>query len=250
MKIAICDDRREDILCLRTLIEESRYCPENVEICEYSNGQELLDNYLKFDAVFLDMQMKGMDGKQTAEEIRKRDPHVTLSFYSGFETPANLVLRSRPHSYLMKNSDRDEIIQDIDQILRELTEKEEIPKVVAIFDGSALILDLSDILFISINNKGTEIWLTGEMAEKILGPLKKNQAMAVKSSVKITEYYQQLKDYGFIYANKSYIVNVRNVLRRETYSVTLKGGVELSISRSRKKEFDEGFGKYWKIKKR
>lgn len=248
MKIAICDDCLEDIKILEELIRKSKRCPVNLDFYEFYSGRALLANYTNFDAIFLDVSMRGMDGKQTAEAIRKRDSEVILSFYSGYESTANEVLKSRPYRYLMKNSKKEEMLSDIDMILLEVEKRELLPRLPVICDGKVFLLDLSSILYISIYNKGSCIWITDARAEEIWGPNWKPEDTAINSSVKMDTYYEELKNYGFIYASKSYIVNSENVVARIKDTIKLKGGHEIGISRSRKKSFDNEFSRFWGIK--
>ena len=78
--IAICDDSELD---RSLLIEDVRKCEkyrETVRFHQYSSGKELLAamELTRFSLIFLDIQMQGMDGERTAEEIRKMDDSVVL----------------------------------------------------------------------------------------------------------------------------------------------------------------------------
>lgn len=244
MKIAICDDCLEDIKYLEKLITASEFSSKDIVFLEYVSGETLLESILDFDAIFLDMQLEGMDGKRTAEHIRKRDSEVLISFYSGFETSANQILRSRPYSYLMKNSAEKELSLEVDRILCELLERKRTPGVSVACDGQVFVLKTSDILYISIYNKGSKVWITDEKAEEIWCSDRKGNENTIRSTVKLDEYYQRLKDYGFIYASKSYIVNAEKVAARRDQYVVLNGGHQLNVSRSRTREFDDEFGRY------
>lgn len=59
------------------------------------------------------------------------------------------------------------------------------------------------------------------------------------------EYYNELKDYGFLYAKVSYIINIRHIITREKSLVVMSGGIKLTVSRSRKKAFDDQLMSYW-----
>lgn len=73
MRIAICDDETQ----IRELLKDkiSRYCfTNNIELNlqTFENGEELLkDDFQTFDVLFLDVDMPGIDGLETAKEIRK-----------------------------------------------------------------------------------------------------------------------------------------------------------------------------------
>ena len=55
------------------------------------NGQEALDRLKgeKFDAVFTDLRMPGMDGLQVAEEIRSAQPWTPVVIVTGYGSPAS-----------------------------------------------------------------------------------------------------------------------------------------------------------------
>lgn len=247
MKIAICDDCKADVKYLRELIKDSEFYSKSLELFEYSSGEELLENYSDFDAVFLDMQMGGMDGNETAERIRKDDSEVIISFYSGFEVAAHKVLHSQPYRYLIKGSEKERLSLDIDMVLKKVMEKKRKRQLEVKYRGETVLLKLSDILYITINGKSSQIWITDKKATEIWGAKDKPQELAIKSGTNLRTYYQQLKDYGFIHASKSYIVNAENVVAQSPCNVTLKGGYKLSLTRGEKKTFEEEFGKYWSL---
>ena len=71
-----------------------KYGNENhveVKITSYGSGSQLLLNYQKrkFDVIFLDVSMPEMDGFETAEEIRKSDPDVSIVFCTSYYTITN-----------------------------------------------------------------------------------------------------------------------------------------------------------------
>lgn len=248
MKIAVCDDSLNDMRYLEQLIRSSKLCPDNVCFYEYASGGELLNNFMEFDAIFLDIQMTGMDGRTAAEQIRKYDPEVVLSFYSGFEISARRVLKSHPFIYLMKGSDKQELCSEIDIVLSEVLRKKEVPRVPVTCDGKMYVLSTSEILYISILSKGTGILVTEPKAREVWGEKFKTTEQMLKSATRIEDYYERLKYFGFLYASKSYIINAEHVVARFPNSVQLRNGEELSVSRSRKREFDAGFSQYWGTK--
>lgn len=246
MKIAICDDCQEDIDELKRLIVQSRYCPSYWECCEFHSGKELLESKVSFDAVFLDIQMEEMKGNTVGERLRERDANVMILFYTGYDMNASQIFKCRPQGYLMKDAGQKELMRNLDSVLEDLCSKKE-RKLPIACDGKAFVLDLSDILYISIKNKGTEFWLTQQAAERLGISSKTFGGARIKSPVKLNEYYQKLKDQGFISGHNSYIINAHHVEARQNDVVYLSDGQQLTLSRSRKRSFDKDFGCYWSV---
>ena len=82
MRIAICDDEKN----IRELIANKvvKQYPD-AEIIFFQSGEELLLSDESIDILFLDIQMSGIDGMETARELRKRDKSVILIFVTAAE---------------------------------------------------------------------------------------------------------------------------------------------------------------------
>lgn len=76
-QIAICDD--EQTICGMVCSVIRKWNPD-IKISCFDSGEALLAAYDSFDAIFLDIDMKGMDGVETGRQIRERD-HVTRIIY-------------------------------------------------------------------------------------------------------------------------------------------------------------------------
>lgn len=241
MKIAICDDCREDILQLEKLIRNSRFCPEGQKFFEYLSGEDLLNNYMDFDIIILDMCMrKGMNGIETARHIRKRDAKVIIMFYSDYESKASKISSVRPYNYILKKSSKEEMLQNLDMVLEEIQLKVEPSKIPIVCNGQVFMLQISDIVYIQIYKKGSQIWLTNKKREEI-------HKQTIESSTKLKDYYELLGRYGFIYASASYIINAEKVISCQKTSVILQGNYNLPVARRMKKVFDEELGKYYGV---
>lgn len=72
MKIAVCDDEPIFRKQLKAILEEY-YCSLDVLVLSYSSGEELLGAVKgnPFDLVFLDIEMEGIDGLETAKRLNE-----------------------------------------------------------------------------------------------------------------------------------------------------------------------------------
>ena len=75
MQIAICDDEKSIGLILEEKIK--KLLPDAV-IEKYLSGDELIASGCEPDILFLDIQMPGMDGMETARILRQKNERMVL----------------------------------------------------------------------------------------------------------------------------------------------------------------------------
>lgn len=256
MNIAICDDCLRDIKSLEEHILKV-VAPETIrKFYEFLSGKELLEHYAKlehytnFDIIFLDIRMEGgINGGQIAKIIHSQVPDALISFYTAYDYPSSRIVNVHPFSYIMKNLAEDKIKEMLGLVFTEAYKRKIRANVVVYYNAKIYKVDASDVLYIAILDKGSAIYLTEKGAEKIRTSADASGVRLVdnslKSSIRLDEYYKQLKDKGFIYAKKSYIVNAQHITARLKDSVKMKEGAELTVARSKKKEFDDQLNEYW-----
>ncbi len=102
--IAICDDEKEFIAHLTELLE--RYSKENgeeIKISAYYDGLELTEKYdTTIDLIFLDIQMKLVDGLKTAARIRQMDEKAGLIFLTTLTQYGLEGYRYQADNYIIK----------------------------------------------------------------------------------------------------------------------------------------------------
>ena len=87
-RIAICDDDREYIGELERMIRESNGGRREICFEEYVSGLDLLKKISGgVDILFLDIQMGGLDGNETAQLLREKNFPGVLVQCSGVYNP-------------------------------------------------------------------------------------------------------------------------------------------------------------------
>lgn len=91
------------------------------EIAEAENGKVAINlmHQKHFDLVFLDIRMKVMNGYKTAKYITEHFPKVKIIALSMFDDvdAMNSMLKNGCHGYLTKNTDGDELIAAMKEVM-------------------------------------------------------------------------------------------------------------------------------------
>lgn len=109
MRFAICDD--EAVHCAHLTSAISAALPDALCL-SYASGEALVADIRAgqdFDAVFLDMEMPGMDGIAAGNAIRALDERVILVFVTSHEQYAVESFKCEPLDYLVKPVDQDRL---------------------------------------------------------------------------------------------------------------------------------------------
>ncbi len=118
-RVLVADDEELERRALR-LILGAEGMPE-LEMLEASNGLEALAaaGSGPLDAAFLDIRMPGMDGIETARELRRSRPGLPIVFltaYDSFEY-ARSALRLRVEDFLLKPASAEEVAAALERAL-------------------------------------------------------------------------------------------------------------------------------------
>ena len=115
MRAAIIDDRSYDRTTLYheldSVLRERGYIVEAIDL--FSGGEEFLADFRrgKYDLIFLDIYMEGINGIQTAAEIRRQDKSVRLIFVTTSNDFAAESYSLRADYYLLKPYVHEDIVK-------------------------------------------------------------------------------------------------------------------------------------------
>ena len=125
MRIAVCDDDETAVSFLRELIES--YPKQKLNADGYSSGEDLLRTGNIYDLIFLDIDMKGIDGIETARRIRIHDRKVKIVYVTSYKEYAGKAFSVHAFGYLLKPVKQEKIWKQIEDAL--LWQEEEAPEV-------------------------------------------------------------------------------------------------------------------------
>lgn len=221
LRVAFIDD--EPQMCERMLGYAERYERENgVQFIKeaYGDGFDVLALNEFPDILFLDIEMKNLDGMKTAEEIRKRDDGCVIVFVTHMAQYAVAGYGVRALDFVVKPMTYETFAYKFRRAV-EAASKRAKDTIVVSSHGGKRRLFVSDIDYVEVVNHRLIYHLGAERVE-------------VWSSMKSAR--EQLEKYGFAPCSASFLVNMRKVRSFAGGDVVVGDGV-IKISRKKKEEF-------------
>lgn len=236
MIIGLCDDDKTQLNYLSALIDTWAK-EKNIfyEFKTYHSAEELLFENMEsypFDVLILDIQMGEMNGIELAKKIRTQDENLMIIFLSGVKDYVLDGYEVNAFRYILKPVKVDKLCLLLDEVNNRL---KRISKKYYIFNycGDLIKLEHSEILYI-------------ESLKHYVNMVTLDKSYEIKST--ITQVISNLGSEEFFNIHRSYIVNLKHVEKINKSSCMLSNGVEIPISRSNYKDFNEAFIKYYRGK--
>ena len=162
MRFAICDDERVHINELEEYFAQKEDL--QIESEPFESGEALLDAYKQgqqsFDALFVDMEMGGMNGIETANAIRTIDERVIIVFVTSHEEYAIDCFQCSPLRFLKKPLQPEKMNEALQAIEQQLSKKRVV--VHLNFGKEQYRLYEDDIIYLESHNHKIDIYTVDE----------------------------------------------------------------------------------------
>ncbi len=218
MNIAVVDDEELILKQIGGLIEKQM---PNCCLDTYVTGDESLGAGKRFDIVFLDIQMDGMDGIETAKRLRKRQDDIVLIFVTGNREYVFDALDLYAFHYLLKPVDENKFREVLERAAEEVAKKKE--KRFLFLKKRNLTLDQADILYIESRAKKVEIHTDG-----------------FKDIIEIYATMEELEGQlgeDFYRCHRSYIVNMAHITEYDNGTITITNGDNVYLTKKKYGDF-------------
>ncbi|MBD5089627.1 MAG: response regulator transcription factor [Clostridiales bacterium] len=222
MNIAVVDDEKLIMGQIGDLIEKqiSDCCLDT-----YTTGEELLGAGKRFDIVFLDIQMDGMDGIETARALRKKQDDIVLIFVTGNREYVFDALDLYAFHYLLKPVDENKFREVLERAAGDVAKKKE--KRGLFIKKRNLMLDQTDILYIESRAKKVEI-----------------HTARSKDIIEIYATMEELEGQlgeDFYRCHRAYIVNMAHITEYDNDSITITNGDKIYLTKKKYGHFVKAY---------
>ena len=155
MRINICDDDKRFRITLKKVVErECELLGIECEIREYGSGEELLSGGLTADAdiLFLDIEMGGLNGMETAKELRRQQKGTVLIFVTAYPDFVFQGYEVHAFHYILKPCEDEKIKRVFHMALKETGQLKEQYYLIEQKSG-VMKLALSKVLYFKSDRK-------------------------------------------------------------------------------------------------
>lgn len=227
--IAIVEDSDQSKETLKNYLD--RYSHENrieFNLYVFSDGDEIASDYeAKYDIIFLDIEMKRLDGMTTAQKIREFDSDVIIIFITNMAQFAISGYAVGALSFLLKPLPYFAFSQELTKSIERLNKRKHKSILISTENG-----------VIKINSQ--EIMYIESLGHDLIIHTQK-ETYTKRGTIKRVE--EELSGLQFYRCNNGYLVNLSYVSAVKDDEAII-GSYRLKISRPRKKKFMEALTQY------
>lgn len=229
IRIAVCDDETEDLRREAELIES--VLPDNMdwEIDTFSDSDDMLASDKIYQMVFLDVEMGGINGIETAGRIHQKSPRCFIYFITYHENYMDDALNKHAFRFWTKPLSKTRLIYGIQSALKEMRANR---TVVTTSEKNRIEIPLRDIIYVYHSNRLTNI-------------------ITARKEIKTYDTFQnitkQLDRDCFAQTHGSYYVNLNYVTEYNKTDIVCRcNDKEYTVYISKRKyaEFDKKFKKW------
>ena len=220
--IAICDDEKYMSDHIRAMASDFfRKKNSEIRLRTFLSGEDLLNYDGQIDILFLDIQMDGMDGLETARKLRAGKFRGFLIFITVLKEMVFQSFEVQAYDYLVKPVDEKQFEKTMER------------------------------LFASMQNVGEDSLLVQQGYERRIVP--KDEIVFCEvidrkiylnlASGEVVDYYERIEnletklDSYFFRCHRSYLINLKHLKGYKNGTAYMDNNKEVPVSRLRSKEF-------------
>ncbi len=229
--IAICDDEKHMSDHIRAMASDFfRKKNREIQLGTFTSGEDLLNYDGQIDILFLDIQMKGMDGLETARKLRADKFRGFLIFITVLKEMVFQSFEVQAYDYLVKPVDEKQFGKTMERLYTSMQNASE-GNLLVQQGYERRIVPKDEIVFCEIIDRKIYLNLT---------------------SGEVVDYYERIEnlesklDSHFFRCHRSYLINLKHLKGYKNGTAYMDNGKEVPVSRLRSKEFSSVVLQYMK----
>ncbi len=220
--IAICDDEKHMSDQIRAMASDFfRKKNREIRLRTFLSGEELLNDEGQIDILFLDIQMKGMDGLETARKLRAGQFRGFLIFITVLKEMVFQSFEVQAYDYLVKPVEEKQFGKTMERLYTSMQNIGENSLLVQKgYEGRIIRED--EIVFCEVIDR--KIYLN-------------------LASGEVVDYYERIENLEtklgshFFRCHRSYLINLKYLKGYKNGTACMDNGKEVPVSRLRSREF-------------
>lgn len=231
IRIAICDDETHMADHIKTMaFNFFRKKNREISLRIFLSGEELLNYDGQIDILFLDIQMKGMDGMETARRLRAEKFQGFLIFITVLKEMVFQSFEVQAYDYLVKPVEEKQLEKTMERLLVSMRSAGE------------------ESLFVQRGHEGRII----QKGEIVFCEIIDRKIYLNLDSGEVLDYYERIEnletklDDRFFRCHRSYLINLKHLKGYKNGTAYMDNGREVPVSRLRSKEFSSVILQYMK----
>ncbi len=228
IQISLCDDENQITGTLAANIKGIR---PDIEVLSYDCGENLLESkYLYNDIVLLDIEMTGINGIETASELRKGGYEGMIIFLTSHKEMVFDSFRVKPYNYIVKPIDIDKVKSILKKAIDEVIDRKT-THFEAVCNNHTFRIQIEDIYYFECSGRKIDIH-------------SKNGTITILG--KMNQIEASLQNKQFFRCHKGYLINLEHVCEFSNNEIVLTNNQKVLISRLKINSFKEAFKAFMK----
>lgn len=218
VKIAICDDEAAQRDRIIELISKGFAKTDYMESIDcFESGESFLSaDRDKYDLVFMDIYMSGINGMETAKQLYSENRRTKIVFCT---TSADFGVESydvEAMRYLLKPIDEDKFFAVLDFFFKNFAAQKTITVVCDRLEETIAVCDI--------------LWIESQGHKSIIHT--KNESYTTRIS--LSELHKELEPFGFFKPVRYALVSVNEVVGTPNKTIILRDGTEFDIPKDKR----------------
>ncbi len=241
IKIAIIEDEVVHTKLLSGYLNEwSREQDTLIQIKEFVSAESFLfewEDNNDFDMLFVDIQMKAMNGMEMAKKIRRKDTDINIVFTTGITDYLQEGYEVEAMHYLIKPIDEVKVKNCMDKVVAKIArESSNLIKYLLVHSRDELLKVPQDRINY-IEARGHHVIM------EVMTDKQRTEHIEITES--LSEIAKNLDTIKFVKCHRSYICNLQNVHHIDKENVALDSGSKIPVSRRLYAEVNQAFIKFF-----